>query len=53
MLTLIGTSGYQQRTDGPPGNPKVEMLSDLCKEEGGTLESTLPMTSNQFPHLYR
>ena len=36
-------------TDPSPYNPKVEMLSQLCKEEGATLEPTFPVKDS---HLY-
>ena len=34
----------------PPGDPKVETLPKLYKEEGATLELTSPMLDSQLPH---
>ena len=40
----------KMQTDPPQVDPKVETLSELCEEEGATLEPTFPMTDSQLPH---
>ena len=41
---------YVRKPTNPPlVDPKVEMLPELCQEEGVTLEPTVSMIDIQFP----
>ena len=44
----VDTEWYVRMSTNPPlVEPKVEMLLELCEEEGATLEATLPVIDNQ------